>query len=1200
MSIPSDLVAQLRAQVLLLEDDLRARVAALPTVDAAWRAEYAAAREVERTAASWQEWADERVTLAATSWVLTSVFIRFCEDNGLVAPVWIAGPRVAEALAGQQEFLRESARSNPDVTDREWLLEAVTYLRSLPATAGLVDGSSPMWLVSPSGDAVTRLLAFWREHDGDGLPLRSLAVQGLDTRFLGDVYQDVSEDARSRYALLQTPVFVEEFILDRTLEPALAERPLEGFRLIDPTCGSGHFLLGAFARLLDRWHRHAPGLDERERVQRALDAVHGVDLNPYAVAVARFRLTVAALVASGMSRLEDAPAFRYHLAVGDSLLHGLDEQELPFGAEFSADRMAAAFTYATENLEALRTILANRSYDVVVGNPPYITVKDKALNARYRGIYQSCHRKYALTVPFMERFFALATTGDRPGWVGQITSNSFMKREFGSKLIESFLPSKDLRLVVDTSGAYIPGHGTPTVIIVGRNTRPATSTVRAVLGVRGEPGQPADPAHGIVWSSIVAHVDDPGWNDEFITVADLDRDRLATHPWSLSGGGAVELLAATNASGANHVGELAFRIGFFGIIGADDAMTVPWSLVHRRGLELSATAQLVVGEELRDYRAADGNHAWFPYSPDHQLQEITRTPVWACQLWPMRTELGNRPTFTKGTYFTDGRPWYEWHQLPEDRGAHEYSIAFAFVATHNHFVLDRGGKVFKQSAPVIKLPSDASEDAHLELLGVLNSSTACFWLKQNSHNKGEGGGARVEAGYAAKGAEAWRDTYEFTGTTLQDFPLPAVLPLERGRLLDSLAQRLSSLLPHAIVADGVPTRAGLDAARAEAERVRARMVAVQEELDWQVYGLYGLIEEDLTYPGDGLPELALGERAFEIVLARRVADASEQTAWFERHRSTPITQVPEHWPAAYRALVERRIELASSHPFLRLLERPEHKRRWAHDPWEKLEEAALRGWLLDRLEGRGFWFDQQGRPAPRSITGLADLAARDPDLVAVLALWEGRPDVPVAHSLTRLLSGEGVPYLAALRLKESGLRKRAAWEETWALQRREDAGTYNPAPRERGGDGPIPVPPKYTSADFLRSEFWSQRGKLDVPKERFITYPGAQREGDDSLVLGWAGWDHAQQALALAMLIHTGRQHGWADERLVPLVAGLAEVMPWVAQWHADPDPAYGGESPASYLTQVLEQHLGQLGMTRAEVAAWRPTPARRGRKARS
>ena len=58
------------------------------------------------------------------------------------------------------------------------------------------------------------------------------------------------------------------------------------------------------------------------------------------------------------------------------------------------------------------------------------------------------------------------------------------------------------------------------------------------------------------------------------------------------------------------------------------------------------------------------------------------------------------------------------------------SIVFAFVATHNHFVLDRGGKVFKQSAPVIKLLPSATEDDHLALLGLLNSSTACFWMKQ--------------------------------------------------------------------------------------------------------------------------------------------------------------------------------------------------------------------------------------------------------------------------------------------------------------------------------------------------------------------------------------------------------------------------------------------------------------------------------------
>src|SRR5207244_1890205 len=61
-----------------------------------------------------------------------------------------------------------------------------------------------------------------------------------NTRFLGDLYQDLSEDARKRYALLQTPEFVEEFILDRMLEPAMEVFGLKDVRLIDPTCGSGH------------------------------------------------------------------------------------------------------------------------------------------------------------------------------------------------------------------------------------------------------------------------------------------------------------------------------------------------------------------------------------------------------------------------------------------------------------------------------------------------------------------------------------------------------------------------------------------------------------------------------------------------------------------------------------------------------------------------------------------------------------------------------------------------------------------------------------------------------------------------------------------------------------------------------------------------------------------------------------------------
>ncbi len=239
--------------------------------------------------------------------------------------------------------------------------------------------------------------------------------------------------------------------------------------LIDPTCGSGHFLLGAFDRLWQAWHTAEPATSERELAQRALTAVTGVDLNPFAAEIARFRLLVAALKACGIHDLRDAPDFTIDVAVGDSLLWGARSGQFE-GMEDSVTTTASErqFFYRTEHAERLSRIFS-RQYAAVVGNPPYIVCRDPALNQQYRERYpRSCHRQYSLAAPFMERFFELAVSPDhmsRPaGFVGMITANSFMKREFGKKLIEQCIPTWDLTHVIDTSGAYIPGHGTPTVI----------------------------------------------------------------------------------------------------------------------------------------------------------------------------------------------------------------------------------------------------------------------------------------------------------------------------------------------------------------------------------------------------------------------------------------------------------------------------------------------------------------------------------------------------------------------------------------------------------------------------------------------------------------------------------------------------------------------------------------------------------------
>jgi hypothetical protein len=1053
----SALLADLQQQVRLLEVDLRDQVDRLPELEARLLSDHSDASRAQRTAESWTAWLDAQVTQAAVSWVLSCVFVRFCEDNDLNTQRWIAGiddargDGFARAVDAQAAWIQANPREN----DRAWLRQAFSWLRGTRAGGSLCPDTDFVWWWDISADAAEALIGFFRRRTGDGRLVHRFDSPDWDTRFLGDLYQDLSETARKRYALLQTPEFVEEFILDLTLDPALDRFGLDGFRMIDPACGSGHFLLGSFKRLLAAWTEREPGLEARQRVQRALDSIHGVDINAGATAIAKFRLTVAALRAAQASGLDtaDAPDFTLHIATGDSLIWGSDG-----GRQLHADLIDGELSiddhrYAWEDIDHHAGILKRGSFHAVVANPPYITVKDRATNHAYRQIYKTCAGKYAMSVPFAELLFALAIRDqDAPGVIGQITSNSFMKREFGKKLIEDFFTGIDFTHVIDTSGAYIPGHATPTVILVGNRRNPRTETVRAVLGIRGEPSAPPEPAKGKVWRSIVENIDSPGTQTEYITVTDLARERLATHPLSLSGGGADDLKSQIE-HGSNTLATVAESLGINCFTLEDDVFVLPADAHGRKGL--TETRPMVLGDGIRDWGLSTPDLAVFPYDSDLRAIDPEALPVAEQRhLWTFKTNLSNNVMFGRVTKVDSGLRWTEFGRFTSSKLKTTLSITLAFVATHNHFVLDRGGKVFKQSAPVIKLPEGASKDDHLRLLGLLNSSTACFWLKQVSHNKGVGG---IGGGI---GDEDWEPRFEFTGTKLQAFPLPDGAPLDRAKRLDSLAQELASVTPSAVAARDVPTPEALSAAHERLETIRAEMIAVQEELDWEVYRLYGLIDDDLTYGREDLPGFVLGERAFEIILGRGAAAGEVDTQWFVRHRSTPITEIPAHWPPAYREVVARRIEVIESHPLLHLIERPECKRRWASHPWEDMQRDALTEWVLDRLEAADVWRDEHG-PRVLSVAQLADLVRTDLDLRDVLVLLTGKPDLDLTAEMGRLLANEAVPYLAAHRYKESGMRKRAAWEHTWDLQRREDAG-------EEVGE--IPVPPKYGSTcEFRRS-----------------------------------------------------------------------------------------------------------------------------------
>jgi predicted RNase H-like HicB family nuclease len=231
------------------------------------------------------------------------------------------------------------------------------------------------------------------------------------------------------------------------------------------------------------------------------------------------------------------------------------------------------------------------------------------------------------------------------------------------------------------------------------------------------------------------------------------------------------------------------------------------------------------------------------------------------------------------------------------------------------------------------------------------------------------------------------------------------------------------------------------------------------------------------------------------------------------------------------------------------------------------------------------------------------------------ACYRDDPAFDVARLAAELVEAESVPLLPVLCYKASGLRQRAAWEQTWDMQRHEDAidartrlsqddpqylTEVQAHDLKRCEIGTIPVPPRYTSSDFASSTSWRLRGKLDVPKERWISFPHC--EGADGMqVIAWAGYDHLQLARAISAYYVDIQERlgGHDDPRLEPLLAGLIALLPWLKQWHNDVDPEFGLHM-GDYFEGFIQEEARQMGKTRDQIMAWKPpkTAARRHQQA--
>ena len=210
--------------------------------------------------------------------------------------------------------------------------------------------------------------------------------------------------------------------------------------------------------------------------------------------------------------------------------------------------------------------------------------------------------KYSLAVPFLERIVSLAVEG---GFTGQITANSFMKREFGKKLIEEFFPRVDLTHVIDTSGAYIPGARHPD----GHSVRaePEAGGEHAADG-DGNPRRADDarrPGEGIgLVGDRRRRSTSRDRQSEFTSASATRRARLFTDILGrIGGGGAAELKERLDrVSRSSHSDDCRLRSVSPVVTGDDDAFASTQPQCDDEAMPRTSFVKgFVIGDNIRDW-----------------------------------------------------------------------------------------------------------------------------------------------------------------------------------------------------------------------------------------------------------------------------------------------------------------------------------------------------------------------------------------------------------------------------------------------------------------------------------------------------------------------------------------------------------------------------------------------------------------------